>query len=186
LNIFAATIRYHEGTFYMITTNMGVSDPILIAAQGIDPDLFFDDDGKAYVISSTFELHEMDLKTGKFVSEGRKLWNGNGGRYAEGPHINKKDGFYYLMAAEGGTEEAHSETIARSKNIWGPYNSNPANPILSHVNAAGQGNPIQGVGHADIVNVLSADNVLARHKRRGFSYPGPNRVEYNHSIITSF
>jgi alpha-N-arabinofuranosidase len=56
------------------------------------------------------------------------------------------------MAAEGGTEEAHSETIARSKNIWGPYNSNPANPILAHANAAGQGNPIQGVGHADIIN----------------------------------
>ncbi|MCJ7446518.1 MAG: glycoside hydrolase family 43 protein [Bacteroidales bacterium] len=167
LNIYATTIRYHEGTFYMITTNLGVggnfyvtatdpagpwSDPIWIEAQGIDPDLFFDDDGKVYVISSTFELHEIDLKTGKFISEGRKVWNGTGGRYPEGPHIYKKDGFYYIMAAEGGTEEAHSETIARSKNIWGPYNPNPSNPILTHCNAAGQGNPIQGVGHADIIN----------------------------------
>lgn len=167
LNIFACTIRYHEGTFYMITTNLGAggnfyvtatnpagpwSDPIWIGAGGIDPDLFFDDDGKVYVISSTFELHEIDIKTGAFMSEGRKVWNGTGGRYPEGPHIYKKDGFYYLMAAEGGTEEAHSETIARSKNIWGPYNSNPANPILTHCNAAGQGNPIQGTGHADIIN----------------------------------
>ena len=167
LNIFATTIRYHNGTFYMITTNIGGegnfyvtatnpagpwSDPIFTQVQGIDPDLFFDEDGKVYVISSTFELHEIDLKSGKFLSEGRTVWNGVGGRYAEGPHIYKKDGFYYLMAAEGGTEEAHSETIARSKNIWGPYNSNPANPILTHVNAAGQGNPIQGVGHADIIN----------------------------------
>jgi xylan 1,4-beta-xylosidase len=167
LNIFATTIRHHEGIFYMITTNMGAegnfyvtatnpagpwSDPIFIEAQGIDPDLFFDDDGKAYVISSTFNLFEIDIKTGKFTSEGRKLWNGTGGRYPEGPHIYKKDGFYYLMIAEGGTEEAHSETIARSKNIWGPYNSNPSNPILTHCNAAGQGNPIQGVGHADIVH----------------------------------
>ena len=166
LNIFATTIRYHEGTFYMITTNMGAggnfyvtstdpagpwSDPVFIEAQGIDPDLYFDDDGKAYVISSTFILNEIDLKTGKFISEGSKIWNGTGGRYPEGPHIYKKDGFYYLMIAEGGTEEAHSETIARSKNIWGPYNSNPSNPILTHCNAAGQGNPIQGVGHADIV-----------------------------------
>jgi xylan 1,4-beta-xylosidase len=165
-NIFATTIRYHDNTFYMITTNVGNpfgnfyvtatnpagpwSDPIWTEAQGIDPDLFFDDDGKVYLISSTFELHEIDIKTGKFKSEGLKVWNGTGGRYAEGPHIYKKDGFYYLMAAEGGTEEAHSETIARSKNIWGPYNSNPANPILAHANAAGQGNPIQGVGHADI------------------------------------
>lgn len=167
LNIFATTIRYHNGTFYMITTNIGGegnfyvtatnpagpwSDPVFTQVQGIDPDLFFDEDGKVYCISSTFELHEIDIKTGKFLSEGRVVWNGVGGRYAEGPHIYKKDGFYYLMAAEGGTEEAHSETIARSKNIWGPYNSNPANPILTHVNAAGQGNPIQGVGHADIIN----------------------------------
>ena len=166
LNIFATTIRYHGGTFYMITTNIGAegnfyvtakdpagpwSDPVFIQAQGIDPDLFFDDDGKAYVISSTFILFEIDLNTGKFISEGRKIWNGNGGRYPEGPHIYKKDGFYYIIAAEGGTEEAHSETIARSKNIWGPYNPNPSNPILTHCNAAGQGNPIQGIGHADII-----------------------------------
>jgi xylan 1,4-beta-xylosidase len=167
LNIFATTIRYHEGTFYMITTNIGGggnfyvtatnpagpwSDPVFIEAQGIDPDLFFDEDGKVYIISSTFVLNEVDIKTGRFITEGRKIWNGTGGRYPEGPHIYKKDGFYYIMAAEGGTEEAHSETIARSKNIWGPYNSNPSNPILTHCNAAGQGNPIQGVGHADIVN----------------------------------
>src|SRR5450759_1458595 len=166
LNIFATTIRYHNGIFYMITTNVGAegnfyvtatnpagpwSDPILIQAQGIDPDLFFDDDGRAYVISSTFVLFEIDLNTGRFISEGRKVWNGTGGRYPEGPHIYKKDGFYYIIAAEGGTEEAHSETIARSKNVWGPYNPNPSNPILTHCNAAGQGNPIQGVGHADIV-----------------------------------
>ena len=117
-------------------------------------------------MSSTFELHEIDLKTGKFVSEGRRLWNGTGGRYAEGPHIYKKDGFYYLMAAEGGTEEAHSETIARSKNIWGPYNPNPANPILTHVNAAGQGNPIQGVGHADIVNAHDGSYWMVFHGYR--------------------
>ena len=166
LNIYATTIRYHDSTFFMITTNVGAegnfyvtakdpagpwSDPVFTEAQGIDPDLFFDDDGKVYNISSSFVLHEIDIKTGKFISEGRKIWNGTGGRYPEGPHIYKKDGFYYVMAAEGGTEEAHSETIARSKNIWGPYNPDPSNPILTHCNAAGQNNPIQGVGHADIV-----------------------------------
>jgi len=142
-----------EGNFYVTATNPAGpwSDPIIIKAQGIDPDLFFDDDGKAYVISSTFVLQGIDLKTGEFVSEGRKLWNGTGGRYPEGPHIYKKDGYYFLMIAEGGTEEAHSETIARSRNIWGPYDPNPANPILTHCNLAGQSLPIQGTGHADIV-----------------------------------
>jgi xylan 1,4-beta-xylosidase len=167
MGIFAATLRYHDGIFYMITTNVTRpggnffvsaskpegpwSDPVWIDVPGIDPDLFFDDDGRAYVISSPFILFEIDLQTGKLLSEGRKVWNGTGGRYAEGPHIYKKDGFYYLMGAEGGTEEAHSETIARSHSIWGPYTDNPANPILAHANAAGQGNPIQGVGHADMI-----------------------------------
>ena len=166
LNIFACTIRYHDGIFYMITTNMMAewnfyvtatnpagpwSDPVLIEVGGIDPDLFFDDDGKVYVISSLFILNEIDIKTGDLVPGGRKIWNGTGGRYPEGPHIYKKDGYYYLMAAEGGTEEAHSETIARSRNIWGPYDSNPSNPILTHCNYAGQNLPIQGVGHADLV-----------------------------------
>ena len=110
LNIFATTIRYHDNTFYMITTNVTNqggnfyitatnpagpwSDPVYTDATGIDPDIFFDDNGKSYVISSSFILHEIDLKTGKFLSDGRKVWNGTGGRYAEGPHIYKKDGFY--------------------------------------------------------------------------------------------
>lgn len=166
LNIFACTIRHHNGTFYMITTNIMAegnfyvtatdpagpwSDPILIKVGGIDPDLFFDDDGKVYVISSTFILNEIDIKTGELIPGGRKVWNGTGGRAPEGPHIYKKDGFYYLMAAEGGTEEAHSETIARSRSIWGPYDSNPSNPILTHCNYIGQSLPVQGVGHADMV-----------------------------------
>ena len=166
LNIFACTIRYHNGTFYVITTNTGRdgnffvtatnpagpwSDPVWVDVGGIDPDLFFDDDGKAYTIGSSFTLYEIDSKTGQLLSEGRRVWASTGGRYAEAPHIYKKDGWYYLMAAEGGTEEAHSETIARSNDIWGPYYSYPANPILAHANAAGQQNPIQGVGHGDMV-----------------------------------
>lgn len=166
LNIFASTIRYHKGIFYMITTNTGKggnffvtatnpagpwSDPIWLDIPGIDPDLFFDDDGKTYVISSSFTVYEIDIHTGAVLHEGRKVWFGTGGRYAEGPHIYKKDGFYYLLAAEGGTEEAHSVTIARSNQILGPYIQNPANPILAHANAAGQDIPIQGVGHADLI-----------------------------------
>lgn len=166
INVFAATIRYNKGIFYMITTNLGKggnfymtatnpsgpwSNPMWIAIPGIDPDLFFDDNGKAYVISSHFIVYEINVETGKLLTEGRKVWFGTGGRFAEAPHIYKKDGFYYLLAAEGGTQQAHSVTIARSNAIWGPYTENPANPILTHSNAAGQNSPIQGVGHADII-----------------------------------
>jgi xylan 1,4-beta-xylosidase len=157
-----------EGNFYVTAKNPAGpwSDPIIIQAQGIDPDLFFDDDGKAYVISSTFVLFEIDLTTGKFFSDGIKVWNGTGGRYPEGPHIYKKDGFYYIIAAEGGTEEAHMETIARSKNIWGPYNPNPSNPILTHCNAAGQGNALQGLGHADIIQAHDSSWWIVFHGYR--------------------
>ena len=186
-NIFAATIRYHEGTFYMITTNFGKqsgnfyvtatnpagpwSDPVFIGVGGIDPDLFWDEDGKSYVISSEFKLYEIDLKTGKLLTEGKQVWYGVGGRYAEGPHIYKKDGFYYLMAAEGGTEEAHSETISRSNNIWGPYIPGPANPILFNANAAGQGSPIQGLGHVDIIQAHDNSWWIVFHGYRSIWYP---------------
>lgn len=138
LNIFACTIRYRDGTFYVITTNTGRggnffvtatdpsgpwSDPVWVDVGGIDPDLFFDEAGRVYTVGSSFELYEIHPTTGELLSEGRKIWASTGGRYAEGPHLYKKDGWYYLMAAEGGTEEAHSETIARSDDIWGPYYS---------------------------------------------------------------
>ena len=63
----------------------------------------------------------------------------------------KKDGWYYLMIAEGGTEYGHCETIARSRNLRGPFEGGPANPILSHALARGYQNPIQGTGHADLI-----------------------------------
>ena len=166
VNIFAVTIRYSDGQFYIITTNVGYggnflmtssdpagqwSQPIWLDIPGIDPDLFFDDDGKVYVVNSEFHLYEINITTGEVINDAGAIWATTGGRYAEAPHIYKKDGWYYLMAAEGGTEEAHSVTIARSHNIGGPYYSNPANPILTHVNRAGQQNPIQGLGHGDMV-----------------------------------
>lgn len=167
VNIFAPNIQYHNGIFYTITTNFGGkggnfyvtaekpegpwSEPIWVDIRGIDPDLFFDEDGKSYIITSLFTVYEIDLQTGKLLGEGRKIWYGNGGAALEGPHIYKKDGYYYLMSAEGGTAEGHHVTIARALNIFGPYINNPANPILAHENAAGQLNNLHGVGHADIV-----------------------------------
>jgi len=162
------------GNFYVTATNPAGpwSDPIWIDVPGIDPDLFFDDDGKSYVISSPFILYEINLETGELLTEGRKVWFGTGGRYAEAPHIYKKDGFYYLMAAEGGTEEAHSVTIARSNTIWGPYTDNRANPILAHANAAGQNYPIQGLGHADMIQAHDDSWWVVFHGyRKSVGYP---------------
>ena len=168
LGIYAPTIRYNNGTFYMITTNVGNggnfmvtatdprgpwSEPIWLNQQGIDPSLYFEN-GKCYMVSNpdnTITLCQIDPKTGKQLTESRAIWQGTGGRYPEGPHIYKKDGWYYLLISEGGTEIAHKLTIARSKNIYGPDTANPANPILTHCSMAGQTNPIQGTGHGDFV-----------------------------------
>jgi len=166
--IYAPTIRYHNGTFYMITTNIGGkgnfivtakdpkgpwSDPIWLEQQGIDPSLLFEGN-KCYMLSNpdnTISLCEIDPATGKQLTPSKALWKGTGGRYPEGPHIYKKDGWYYLLISEGGTEIAHRLTIARSRNIYGPYESNPKNPILTHCNIQGQNSQIQATGHGDFV-----------------------------------
>jgi alpha-N-arabinofuranosidase len=195
INIFAPNIQYHQGTFYMITTNFGEnggnfyvtskdpkgpwSDPIWVDIRGIDPDLFFDDDGKSYIITSLFTVFEIDLKSGKLLGEGRKIWYGDGGSALEGPHIYKKDGYYYLLAAEGGTAEGHHVTMARALNIDGPYISNPANPVLAHENAAGQLYDLHGIGHADIVQAADNSWWMAFH---GYRLIG-NRVRGFHHTL---
>ena len=167
--IFAPTIRYHEGTFYMITTNCSGlgnfivstkdpygawSDPVTVDMPGIDPDLFWDEDGKCYYSGSANDnimFCQINPDTGEKLTTPKIIWNGTGGRYPEAPHIYKKDGWYYLMIAEGGTEYAHGVTIARSRNVDGPYTPAPHNPIITHCKQATQTNPIQGTGHADII-----------------------------------
>jgi alpha-N-arabinofuranosidase len=171
--IFAPTIRYHAGTYYMITTNVSHggsffvtakdpagpwSEPIWITGQGqsgIDPSLFFDDDGKVYLTSTggapgIYEA-EIDVASGKLVTAPPRLvWKGTGGRYPEGPHLYKIGGRYYLMISEGGTEYGHMVTIARSSSPWGPFEPCPRNPILTHRDTP-LSQPIQGTGHADLV-----------------------------------
>lgn len=168
--IYAPTIRYHEGRFYMITTLYPSrkhfyvytdnpagewSEPIFIdfTTGSCDPTLFFDN-GKCYFLwkDEYIKICEIDIKTGKQLSKIKRLWSGMGGRYPEGPHIYKKDGFYYLMLSEGGTEHGHHVTIARSRFLDGPYTPCPANPILTHFSNQMQNSPIQGVGHADLVD----------------------------------
>lgn len=177
--IFAPTLRWHDGLFYLITTNMTThenffctatnaagpwSDPVVIQdAGGIDPSLFWDDDGKAYYTGTApwndprfdhpmIVCSEIDLATGQLAEE---LW-GIGEGHArdahspEGPHLYKKDGWYYLLIAEGGTEHNHAVTVSRSRDLHGPFEQCPANPVLTHRHL-GRDYPICNVGHADLV-----------------------------------
>src|SRR5579883_3256134 len=187
LGIYAPTIRFHNGTFYMVTTNMDLlvssqgqqgnfyvtatdpagewSEPVWLDQGGIDPSLFFDDDGRVYLTSTYspdpagrdvnatapgpgIQQSEIDPATGRLLSRPRVIWSGTGGAYPEGPHLYKIGGRYYLMIAEGGTEYGHMETIACGDTPWGPWKACPRNPILSHRSLL---SPIHATGHADLV-----------------------------------
>ncbi|MGI6366976.1 MAG: glycoside hydrolase family 43 protein [Anaerolineae bacterium] len=166
--IFAPTIRYHQGRFYMVTTNVTGgghfyvstddpagqwSDPIWVKTEGfgIDPSLLFDDDGTCYFTSTGrggLTQFPIDIATGRALGPERQVWQGSGGSFPEAPHLYKINGLYYQMLAEGGTERGHMVTMARSETPWGPWEPCPHNPILSH---RSRGRSIQSTGHADLI-----------------------------------
>lgn len=167
--IFAPTIRYHQGKFYVITTNIskgnfivvsedlsiGFSKPIWIDINGIDPSLYFEGD-KVYVQNACFNQNgsfiqqcQIDIKTGKIIEGPYPISYGCGGRDVEAPHIYYRNGYYYLICAEGGTREGHMITIQRSHFIYGPYEKCPFNPIVS--NRDHPKHLLQSVGHGDLI-----------------------------------
>lgn len=165
-----------KGNNFVITTtdlSKGWSDPIwLPEVEGIDPSLFFDDTNRAYIIYnsdppnkvSVYDGHrsikivEFDVATNKVISSPKIIVNGGTDIsqkpvWIEGPHIFKKDGFYYLIAAEGGTDVNHSEVVFRGKNVLGPYESYSQNPILTQRNLdPNRKDAVTSTGHADFVD----------------------------------
>ena len=188
--IHAPSIRYHEGLFYIVTTNVYSpadkskptemvnfiltaknpagpwSEPYIIdGAPGIDPDIFFDDNGKVWFVGThdtgnpnkngigEIWIQELDLDNWKLKGQRHSIWRGAcGGCCVEGPHIYKQYGRYYLMVAEGGTSYNHAVMIASSENIEGPYDSNPKNPILTSRHLSNN-NWVHSTGHADLVQL---------------------------------
>ncbi|MFS0858450.1 MULTISPECIES: family 43 glycosylhydrolase [Paenibacillus] len=169
--VFAPTIRYNNGRFYMTTTNDTTrqnfyiwtddiygewSEPIIVDQGGIDPDLYFED-GKAFFMSNGTDDEgiggiiqcEIDIETGNKKTPSRSVWQGSGGRYLESPHLYKMNGYYYLMASEGGTEYGHMVTYARGDSPSGPFEPYAKNPVLTNRNLGGY--ELQGVGHGDLI-----------------------------------
>lgn len=203
--LYAPTIRYHKGTFYVINTLVDgtsksgnfivtATDPAgpwsepywLEGAPGIDPSLFFDDDGRVWYTGNRipavteFEGHreiwlqELDLQTMTLVGDTVALWAGalRTGVHAEAPHLYKVNGLYYLMIAEGGTSHDHAVTIARSARVDGPYEGNKRNPIVTHRHL-GLDHPIVGTGHADLFETQNGDwwmVLLAMRPYGGYFY----------------
>lgn len=185
--IFAPDISYNpaDSLYYMVTTNVGAgnfvvtardpagewSDPVMLPeVQGIDPSLFFDDDGRAYIVNNddapdgrpeydghrTIRLVEYDTRAQRCTGE-RTIIVDKGSRpeerpiWCEGPHIYKRDGVYYLMTAEGGTADGHSEVIYRADDVRGPYVAWEGNPILTQRDLpAGRADAVACAGHADL------------------------------------
>lgn len=185
--LFAPTIRYHEGTFYVICTNVTHGGNFIVTAQnpagpwsepsylegadGIDPSLFFDEDGRCYYIGTHpnpagcqydgdwyIWVQELDLAAMKLMGEVHNVWNGamRGVHWPEGPHLYKKGEYYYILHAEGGTGPEHAVSVCRSRNVFGPYENNFCNPIFTHRHL-GSAYPIQYVGHADLVETSRGD-----------------------------
>lgn len=184
--LYAPTIRYHKGLFYIICTNVSHggnfiitaknpagewSDPVFLPdVNGIDPSLFFDDD-KAYITYNseppdnkslynghrTIRIIQYDVEQKKTIGGNKIIVNGGTDItkhpvWIEGPHLYKIKGWYYLMCAEGGTADQHSEVIFRSKKVDGGFVPYENNPILTQrdLNPERE-NPITSTGHADLV-----------------------------------
>ncbi|MBP5552279.1 MAG: family 43 glycosylhydrolase [Spirochaetales bacterium] len=176
LGLYAATIRHHDGRFYVVTTNKYLkfnfvvssesihgpwTAPAFIWKTGIDPSLFFTEDGRCFYTSNgetdpytkargIFGAF-IDPSSGKMLEEFRPIAESCGGHSTEAPHIYFRGGYYYLIIAEGGTGMGHHVCALRSRDIHGPYEKCPYNPILSH--AERKGHEIQCTGHADLLEL---------------------------------
>jgi alpha-N-arabinofuranosidase len=187
--LFAASIAFHDGTFYVVGTEVDGGGNFLATAKdpagpwsgptwlhgvdGIDPSLFFDDDGTAYLLNNgppqgppLYEGHRaiwmqrFDLARRQPVGPRKVLLNGGVDLskhpiWIEGPHLYKRDGWYYLSCAEGGTSLNHSQVVLRSRSPWGPYQPYAHDPILTQRDLpAGRAGPVINAGHADLVEGL--------------------------------
>lgn len=187
LGVCAPTIRYHDDRFWLITSTIGGpgagsffvtaddpagpwSDPVSVPIPGIDPDLAWDDDDRCWVTLSGIQQCRIDDRTGEIIEQPTPTWSGTGLQYPEGPHLYKREGSWYLLVSEGGTERGHAVSIARGPTPAGPWEGCPSNPILSHRSTA---RPVQNTGHADLVEAADGSwwMVLLGVRPRGMT-PG--------------
>ena len=167
----APDISYHKGRFYIcatlrqnddapciqtqIVTSAGRPEgpyqtPVIHPVRGIDPSLFTDDDGRRYMLLNRgARLMEVSEDGSRLLTEPEMIWYGSAKHAPEGPHLLKKDGYYYCFLAEGGTGKGHMVTVARSRYLRGPYEDCPYNPILQQTDEAGV---LQCCGHGKPVS----------------------------------
>ena len=192
--------RYFDISNYLITARDPAgpwSDPVYLHSMGFDASLFHDDDGRKYLVALEWETREGHEKPGpisimeydpvlkKVIGFPRRIWRGATDRGCiEAPHLTKRNGFYYIMCAEGGTGYYHSVTMGRSRNVFGPYEPDPMGPILT--SSPGDFNErsdwdhlkpryynpevtLQKAGHGSYVDLPGGETYLLFHCSRPFT-----------------
>ena len=186
--LFAASISHHDDTFYIVNTcfycsggNFVItaknpagpwSQPHWLKFDGIDPALFFDEDGRAWMVHNGLPdrpmrydghraiwLQEFDPKTLTMVGKAQVLVDSgidpeSNPEHVEGPHLFRRNGWYYLIAAQGGTGEQHAEMVWRSRKVTGPYEAAPNNPVLTQRDLdPSRPSPVTSTGHAEFIEL---------------------------------
>jgi xylan 1,4-beta-xylosidase len=146
------------------------SDPVYLHSSGFDPSLFHDDDGRKYIVNMLWDhrpgknrfagivLQEYSAKQGQLIGPTRTIFKGTPLGLTEGPHLYKRDGYYYLLTAEGGTGWGHAATLARSRTLTGPYELHPDGPLLTARHRPDA--ELQRAGHADLVETQDGETYL--------------------------
>ncbi|WP_221029780.1 glycoside hydrolase family 43 protein [Actomonas aquatica] len=167
-------VKQWTHTRYKVTHNYVVtapsitgpwSEPTYLDSAGFDASLFHDDDGRKWYLSMIWDhrtgknqftgtlLQEFDPQTRTLIGPRKNIFKGTDHEFTEGPHLYKKDGYYYLLVAEGGTWYTHAATIARSRTIDGPYEVDPLKHFLTSKDD--ESATLQKAGHASLVQTKS-------------------------------
>lgn len=145
------------------------SDPIYLNSSGFDPSLFHEDDGTKWLVNMIWDhrkgknafagiaLQQLSMERKKLVGPIENIFKGTSIGLTEAPHVYKKDGYYYLITAEGGTWYTHAVTVARSRSLHGPYQVDPTNPILT----SNEEDELQKAGHASLVETQNGEWYMA-------------------------
>ena len=167
------------------------SDPIYVNSSGFDPSLFHDDDGRKWFVNMLWDhrpgqnrfagivAQEYSRNEMKLTGERVNIFKGTPLGLTEAPHLYQRDGWYYLLTAEGGTAWNHAVTMARSRNLLGPYELHPDKYIISARNRPDA--PLQRAGHADLVDTPDGDTYIVYLcgrplRNRGGTHPRRGRV----------
>ena len=163
-----ASLRdFHNYVVTCPTIDGDWSDPVYLNSSGFDPSLFHDDDGRKYLVNMLWDhragrnrfggivLQEYSVAQHKLIGESRNIFKGTSIGFTEAPHLYKRDGWYYLITAEGGTGWGHAVTMARSRSLTGPYELHPDKYIITARDRPDA--PLQRAGHADLVETSAGE-----------------------------